>query len=207
MAVIARWEWRTFGTDFGGSETLVLAHTRGIRRSDEIYLVSPRPDVNVKIRDGSLDVKCLQRTDANGLEQWAPTFKDRFPVDASVAAAVLALWHIRPIDLSGTEYGQAAFLALIAQTMPTVAAVEVSKQRHGGEIDGCLVEVADLKIDGRAQRTVAIEGDAPDRVLALVRTLGLDRFENVNYVRALQRILRSTRSPTAVITPRTAVRS
>lgn len=187
--------------DFGGSEALVLAHTRGVRHSEEIYLVSPRPDVNVKIRQGSLDVKCLQRTNAHGLEQWAPTFKDRFPVEAGVAAAVLALWHIRPIDLRGTEYSQSALLALIARAMPTVAAVEVSKQRRDGEIDGCLVEVTDLKIDGRAQRTVAVEGDDPDRVLSTVRTFGLDRFENVNYVKALQRILRSIRGVSAVINP------
>ena len=200
----ARWEWRTFGANLGAAEAEILACASAAGSSDEIYLVSERPDVNVKIRDRVLDIKQLQRVDAAGLEQWAPILKAPFPIDMATIARACALWQGRCPELTRTHYTLNELLELIARTSPAVTAVGVSKRRRGGEMGGCLVEVADLAVGGQPIRTLAVESDDPALVLATVRRLGLDREENVNYVKALQRILHLTRAPGASVSAPTA---
>ena len=60
--IIARWEWRTFGSDFGEAEARIAAHpvTRKLE-SSEVYILSARSDDNTKIRDALMDIKTLQR--------------------------------------------------------------------------------------------------------------------------------------------------
>lgn len=199
MTLDARWHFRNFGSSFGGSEPLALAHTTGVECIEDVYLISPRPDVEVRIRDGALAVRFLRRTNAAGLEYWVTIFRDRFPIDASVAAAILGLWHVRPVDVTSQGFSASGFLALVGRTMPTVASVEVTKKRHRGVLDGCGVEVTETLVDGAPSRTIAVKGPDADRVLAAAQVLGLDRFENVSYVKALQRTLRSARSANIVL--------
>ena len=40
--------------------------------------------------------------------------------------------------------------------------VRVEKERHGFMINGCIVEIANLKFDGQPIRTVAVEMEDPD---------------------------------------------
>ena len=183
MTLDARWHFRNFGSSFGGSEPLALAHTTGVECIEDVYLISPRPDVEVRIRDGALAVRFLRRTNAAGLEYWVTIFRDRFPIDASVAAAILGLWHVRPVDVTSQGFSASGFLALVGRTMPTVASVEVTE----------------TLVDGAPSRTIAVKGPDADRVLAAAQVLGLDRFENVSYVKALQRTLRSARSANIVL--------
>jgi len=72
---------------------------------------------------------------------------------------------------------------------PDLKTVAVEKERHGFLINGCIVEVADLKFDGRPTRTVAVEMEDPAVVIQTVRELGLDGFENINYLKALKRFV------------------
>jgi len=46
--------------------------------------------------------------------------------------------------------------------------------------------------DGKPTRTVAIEHEDPARVLAAVREMSLDRFENISYPRGLKQLLGSS---------------
>ena len=68
-----RWEWRTFGDRFGEADSRFasLAPDR-VQESDEVYLLSRASDASVKVRDGLMDVKRLERTNDDGLEQWKP---------------------------------------------------------------------------------------------------------------------------------------
>ena len=59
--------------------------------------------------------------------------------------------------------------------------------RHGYAVEGCIVEIADLKFDGVPIRTVAVEDVDPALVVEKVKRLGLASFPNVNYVKALKR--------------------
>ena len=74
--IVPRWEWRTFGQDFGNAEKhFATLHAERVQSSEEIYLLAAGSNANVKIRDGLLDIKILERVDANGLEQWRPAIK------------------------------------------------------------------------------------------------------------------------------------
>ena len=50
--IIPRWEWRTFGLDFGPAERHLAALVpEKIQESEEIYLLGPGDEANVKVRD------------------------------------------------------------------------------------------------------------------------------------------------------------
>jgi len=67
--IVPRWEWRTFGEEFGRAETLLAeAAAERVHESDETYLLSPGCDASVKVRDGLMDVKLLERVSDDGLE-------------------------------------------------------------------------------------------------------------------------------------------
>jgi len=63
----------------------------------------------------------------------------------------------------------------------------VFKNRTGYMIDDCIVEIADLRFNETAIRTIAVEMADPDLVMKTVNSLGLGEFENINYVSALKR--------------------
>src|SRR5262249_9357355 len=89
--IVPRWEWRSFGQHFGAVEPRFAAlAAETVQNSEEIYLLPPSSDANVKIRDGLVDIKLLERVDANGLEQWRPALKEPFPLSDSALAQVRA---------------------------------------------------------------------------------------------------------------------
>lgn len=69
-----------------------------------------------------------------------------------------------------------------------IICVTVNKDRRLYHVDGCLVEVADLKLEYKAITTVAIELEDPDKVRATKTMFGFDRIENINYVTAIKRM-------------------
>src|SRR4051812_19023757 len=91
--IVPRWEWRTFGADFGSADDgLGALEPERVDESDETYLLSLRADPSVKVRAGLMDVKQLQRVDDDGLEQWLPVMKAGFPLaPAQVAKLAAAL--------------------------------------------------------------------------------------------------------------------
>ena len=78
--IVPRWEWRTFGNDFGAAEEALgaLAVER-VEESDDLYLLFRDGDATVKVRHGLLDVKGLLAVDDDGLEQWVPVAKHPLP--------------------------------------------------------------------------------------------------------------------------------
>src|SRR5512139_3833670 len=79
--IVPRWEWRTFGTAFGAADAKFAAlATEKVQESDEIYLLSPVTDANVKIRAELMDLKTLEQVSGAGLEQWRPVMKGTFPL-------------------------------------------------------------------------------------------------------------------------------
>ena len=64
--IVPRWEWRTFGRQFGAAEAHFAALTpTGVQESDELYLLSGAGD-NVKVRADLMDIKVLREVDADG---------------------------------------------------------------------------------------------------------------------------------------------
>ncbi|HMB34401.1 MAG TPA: hypothetical protein VKV41_10250 [Methylomirabilota bacterium] len=187
--IIPRWEWRTFGASFGEADRRFAALERGhVQESDEIYLLSRDTDANVKIRDRLMDIKTLEQVNAEGLEQWRPVMKGEFPLPAAEVARVCAALGVAPI--AGLDaYTLERLQAELTQASRGVRVAQVHKRRQRYTVAGCTAEMTDVVADGRPIRTVAMELEDPARVLAAVREMGLDRFENISYPRGLKRLL------------------
>ena len=183
--IIPRWEWRTFGESFGESETLIKGYEAKARESSEIYILSALSNDNTKVRDMLMDIKYLVQINSDKLEQWNPLIKASFPISLENLTIVAKSWKV---NLSkeikeGMTYEE--FLSMV-NSNPNLKAVDVFKNRHGYKINETIVELAYLKFDGKPINTVAVEHEDPARVYETVKMLKLDKFENINYLRALK---------------------
>jgi exopolyphosphatase/guanosine-5'-triphosphate,3'-diphosphate pyrophosphatase len=183
--VIPRWEWRTFGDRFGGAEQRFAVLTpEHVQESDEVYLLSPAADESVKVRDGLLDVKHLERVNDDGLEQWKPVLKAGFPLSADevgIASGALGVPPPSRPDVSTVD-------DLVAVGKQVVAA-PVSKRRVHYTLNGCMAELTDVRTEIAQTRTIAIEAEDPALVIAAVRELGLGERPNVSFPRGLKTLL------------------
>jgi exopolyphosphatase/guanosine-5'-triphosphate,3'-diphosphate pyrophosphatase len=188
MAIIVpRWEWRTFGTEFGAADEAVAALEPELtQESDETYLLSPGTDAAVKIRAGLMDVKELEHVDEAGLEQWRPAMKETFPLPRGEAERVCAALQVSAPPADAYAYSLEEFLALLAAPERGVHAVAVHKRRLHYTLGGCMTEVTDVVAEGRPIRTLALELEDAERVAATVRELGLADRGNTSYPRWLK---------------------
>jgi exopolyphosphatase/guanosine-5'-triphosphate,3'-diphosphate pyrophosphatase len=183
--IIPRWEWRTFGTQFGLAEQAFVAmDPQGVTDSDELYFLAPG-GANVKIRDGLLDIKELKETDADGLERWLPIMKQAFPLSAEDVVAVVSSLGVPPVSLERDAYTLDAFLVDIIDLMPEVRVVKVHKHRVRYLVGGCMSELTDVSVDGQGTRTIAVESEDRQAVLRAVHDLGLAGYLNTNYPQGL----------------------
>lgn len=189
-AIKARWEWRTFGDTFGEAEMKINSFPKDkVRNSSEIYILSKKSMDNTKIRDMRMDIKTLQRVNEDKLEQWYPIMKAGFPLTRENLGSIFQTWKAKAPALKCESYEYKEFLHDLVEPHPDLKIVSVEKERHGFMINGCIVEIADLKFDGKPVRTIAVEMEDPGQVMATVKELQLDGFENINYLKALKRFV------------------
>ena len=189
--IIPRWEWRSFGQNFGDAETRLIAQGPDyLQHSDEIYLLSLVSDANVKIRDGLMDIKQLEQTDAHGFELWRPVLKEAFPLPIAAIQAVFAalgitttLKHV-PITLD----------QLVAELISNsrLCILHVHKNRTRYHLEESIAELTEVVADGKTIRTMAIESENPAHIAAALRALNLGGIENVSYPRGLKRFVEMT---------------
>jgi len=186
--IIPRWEWRTFGrTGFGESEDLIRGRSPAqVRKSGEVYFLSKQSMNNTKVRDDLMDIKTLKAVNEDKLEQWNPILKATFPLGPDVLPGVFAALGVPLPALQRDAYSLQQYIDDLILPQPELRVVQVVKERHGFMIDGCIVELAEVAFDGVPFRTVAVEQEDPRRVIDTVRALKLDRFENINYLRAMK---------------------
>jgi len=188
--IIPRWEWRTFGEDFGEAESKIKAYecTREVE-SSEVYILSKKSGQNIKVRDTLMDIKVLREVNADTLEQWFPIMKATFPIAKSEMVEVFKAAGVE-VDLSSAEeIDFNDFIAKYVDSNPDLKSVGVFKKRYGYMIEGATVEIADLTIDGKSIRTTAVEDADPELVISLVKKLGLIGFENISYIKAMRRMV------------------
>jgi exopolyphosphatase/guanosine-5'-triphosphate,3'-diphosphate pyrophosphatase len=180
QTIVPRWEWRTFGDGFGDADRRLAPLATGPAVvSDELYLLGHGTEASVKVRDGLMDVKRLERVDEHGLEQWRPVMKASFPLrKADVALVLDALGAAVPLQRS--EYTLEQLVAMVE------LAVEVHKRRVHLEFGGCMGELSELRSEHGSTRTLALESEDRDLVIAAVRELGLASRHNVSVPRELQ---------------------
>ncbi len=185
--IVPRWEWRTFGQDFGAAEEAFGAVER-VEESDEIYLLSLDADPSVKVRDDVLDIKGLLAIDADGLEQWVPVAKCGFPVPRDEVGAALARLHAAAPALEREAYTVEALLDAVAP-IDALLAVEVHKRRTRYTVGGCMAEVSEIRAGQRSAWSVAVESPDSARVLAVLRSAGLATRANVCMARGLKALV------------------
>jgi hypothetical protein len=187
-----RFEFRAWARNFGMVETRVrrLSECQGIRESDEVYIVSVGNDANnTKIRDAKMDIKeFVQKRD--GLEQWRPRMKGEFPMAArALVADVFSAFGVAMPALDRDEYTLVQYLDEIIRPHRDLVAVRVFKRRFAFTVNACITEHAEVWINGAGLETVAVESTDIPAILEAKRLLGLDDYENVNYLRAIKRVI------------------
>ena len=181
-----RWEWRTFGAEFDGAEAR-LAGLPPVRvdDSEELYILSSRVEGSIKVRDGKLDVKRLERVSEDGLEQWNPVAKAEFPIAAVDVASLLAALDVSVPSLHHERYALDQLIADVVEPHDDLVAVPVRKHRDHYLLDGCRAELTGVRSGPRTTRTVAVEDDDPTIVRSTVEALGLWSRSNVSFPRGL----------------------
>ena len=186
--IIPRWEYRVFAEDLGAIEGSIREHevTR-VKESAEDYIVSRSSGNNVKVRDGLLDIKHLENTNEDTLEQWMPVMKVGFPCPADDVGRIFSAFDLTRPEMGRAEYTYDQFIDEVVGGSEELAVVKVTKKRTGFMIREVIVEVAEVTFDGVSLKTAAAEHIDPTLVMEVVRELGLDAFPNVNYIKAMKR--------------------
>ena len=192
QAIIPRYEFRAFAQNFGLAEekTRKLSKLDKFRETSEIYILSNgNNENNVKIRYDVLDVKVFVKEE-KGLQQWNPRLKADFPMKIEVIRDdVLPALGAAVPEFNRSAYTLEQFLEDIMIPHPELVLARVFKRRFGYTINGCISEIAELLINGAAIKTMALESTDIEAVLEAKKMLGLQEYENVNYLLAIKRIL------------------
>ena len=194
-----RYEFRVFGTNLKKYEEKIndLAEKEKTREMESIYLLTPwRHKNNVKIREGVMDIKVLEQ-EKSGLEQWNPFLVGKFPLQADVIKTVVfpALGIESPV-FEREKYSLKQFIDEVVTVDPDLAVAYVLKTRHAYTVNGCITEIAEIKVNGAFIKTICVEAEDPEKVLEAKKMIGFaDDAENVNYPLALKRIMGLTTLP------------
>lgn len=187
-----RFEFRAFAQNFGMVVTKMrqASPVDKIRESLETYIVSrTNNENNTKIRDALMDIKVFVQRQ-RGLEQWNPRMKGEFPMKAeTIRQEVFPAFAVPLPECKRETYTLTQYLDELIRPHRDLSAVTVFKRRFGFMINDCITEHAELLINGAAIQTVAVESTDVEAILKTRDQLGLQDYENVNYLLAIKRII------------------
>jgi hypothetical protein len=182
------WEWRAFGELPDAVVSAVESHElRGepCIEGEDLYLVSPWTEQNVKLRGESLKLKPLLARLADGLELYEETerlvFAPPMHPDAIAKAASLLGVHVA----TGAQLGRDELLGLFG---PDVLRVPVRKRRTQYTVGDGWVELADLEFGSVSGRSLGIQSSSlaeTRRIRSLVDPAR--ELTAMNYVEACRR--------------------
>lgn len=192
------WEWRAFGKI---SETLAAkVRAYPVRfsdlRGDDIYLISPHSDQNVKLRRYAsgcvLKLKLLLETKTAPFELYneSAEFTYQFPVslDRLKDAARLLGVTLPVAALSIVSLDEVEFVKALAESSPAVAETRVSKKRSQYQFENGWLELADVKFATSEIQSVSVH--SPDIEVEremIARLQPGDALEPMNYIEACRR--------------------
>jgi len=191
-----RFEYRTFGRCFKKQAERMARLSIPVpekvweRHSLETYIVSRTNDVNnTKIRDGKMDIKTFVQN-IDGFEQWNPLMKGEFPISAEVLEKeVFPAFKVENLPTLNKEtYTLDEFLDMIEQH-PDLQAVSVEKVRYGYMVNDTICETGDVYINGAKVETINSESTELEDIRKTVTDVGLEGFENINYLQAIKRVI------------------
>lgn len=198
-----RFEFRTFGQDFDEAHyrmsrlSVPVPEKVWERQSDEVYILSRTNDVNnTKIRDGKMDIKTYVKT-VDGLEQWNPLMKGAFPISRKVLAEeVFPAFKVEMPALDKEEYSYDAFMEMVI-AHPDLQAVKVHKERYGYMVNDTICEFGYVHINGAVIATINSESTEIEDIKKTLRDVGLEEYENINYLQAIKRVIGMIDKPLA----------
>ena len=186
--IVARWEWRTFGSGFEEPEARIRKFEQSnMKESEEVYVLSRSSDENVKVRDDLLDIKQLQEVNGDGLEQWYPVMKAGFPISVEDLKKLFSYFKVSEPLFGRKEYTFSQFLDEIVKPNQNLRLVHVGKKRFIYVINGAIVEIAETNFDGVILQTICVEHEDPELVMNTVRQLGMEDLPNINYIQAMKK--------------------
>lgn len=183
-----RWEWRIFGADLAALEAKLGPPTSVPRRSDETYLLNALTPHSAKIRDQALEVKRLLRVD-EGLELWAPAFRQTFPLATARLAEAAAAMALPATHLGDGSYDEKRFLSEVVAPCPALRPVLVRKSRIRFNFLGCAAELVRVQIGPAPIESVALESEDETRLAEALRALDADPRLNVNFPKGVERAM------------------
>ena len=198
-----RFEFRTFGQDFEEEYYRMSRLSAPVpekvwdRNSSEIYILSRTNDVNnTKIRDGKMDIKTFVQ-EVDGLEQWNPLMKAEFPISSEILSKeVFPAFQVEMPALNKQEYTLEEFLKMVEEH-PQLQAVRVKKHRYGYMVNDTICEVAEVLINGALVMTLNSESTEIEDIKKTMADVGMDKYENINYLQAIKRVIGMIDKPLA----------
>jgi hypothetical protein len=189
------WEWRAFGRI---SETLAAkVRAYPVRfsdlRGDDIYLISPHSDQNVKLRRYArgcvLKLKLLFESKTGPFELYvesaAFTYDFPVPLDRLKEAARLLCVTLPVAVLSLGSVDEKEFVKALAESSPAVIETRVSKRRSQYQFENGWLELADVKFATREIQSVSVHSPDIEVVKEMIDTLQPgDELEPMNYIEA-----------------------
>ena len=191
--IIPRAEFRVFGQGIISNlvnKTMWEAHAKlfKIRTSQETYFLSKKTnDVNVKVRDGLLDIKTKINETEDGYEIFQPRGKFTFPVKKEDVKTIFENMIVE-VKLDKEAYTLEEFVDLV-ELHPDLATVSVSKKRFGFSVDNIICEYGEILFNGAKLETVCCESEDYISLKKVIETLEINKYENTNYLRAAKRTI------------------
>jgi hypothetical protein len=192
------WEWRAFGHL---SETLAAkVRAYPVRfsdlRGDDIYLISPHSDQNVKLRSYArgwvLKLKLLFETRAAPFELYdeSAEFTYQFPVSLDRLKDTARLLGVTlPVGAhSFDRLNDEEFVKALVESSPAVGKTRVSKRRSQYQFEDGWLELADVKFPTRDIQSVSVHSSEIEVAKEMIERLQPgDDLEPMNYIEACRR--------------------
>ena len=191
--IVPRAEFRVFGHGIIEDVMTKMWSAKAVlhaarRMPAETYFLSVHTnDVNVKVRDGLLDIKTKTGETPEGYEIFQPRGKFQFPVKREELATILEHLQVS-LTLDQDVYTLDEFIA-IARANPELTPVTVEKMRYGFMVDGIISEYAQVWFNGAMVETACCESENYAGMQKAVEALGIADLPNTNYLRAAKRVV------------------
>ena len=194
------WEWRAFGriNDELAGKVRAYPIRLGVDdlRGEDLYLVSPLSDQNVKLRRYAkgwvLKFKLLLETEPGGFELYKESaeFTYRLPVtlDELKAAAELLAVELPQHDPTTETFDEQDFVNALAGSSPPTRETRVSKRRSQYQCGGGWIELADVEFESCEVQSISMHSRHIDGVREMLESLQLgEELETMNYIQACRR--------------------
>ncbi|HSB11599.1 MAG TPA: hypothetical protein VLM38_19075 [Blastocatellia bacterium] len=193
------WEWRAFGRVDDDLAAKVRDHPPRLGiidlRGEDVYLISPTSDQNVKLRRYSsgwvLKFKLLfeTRPGAFALYNESAEFTYQFPVPLATLQDAARLLEVNLPDLElSPNLTDVEFVGALARSSPAVKDTKVTKRRSQYQFGGGWLELADVEFTSRSVQSISIHSPDLEVVRGILDRLKPgDQLEAMNYIEACRR--------------------